>query len=382
MLRSLLNLFFLLFAVSSILFSNPVHAAERHVRVGVRDNAPFVFQDEKGIFRGFSVEILEYVAEKENWELEYVHGTWAESLDRLERGAIDVLSHIAYSRERALKFDFTRETLLSNWGIVYSKPGIGIETIPDLEGKRVALIKKAIHAKAFKKLANDFSIHIEVIEVDNPQDGFQLVSTNKADAVVTHRVSGLHHEKHHDVERTNIIFHPIEIRYAMPKGKNSDLIAAIDQHLKKLKADKNSVFYQAFNASMELGKTVTIIPKWVYWISALAIVIIGFLLFFNRILTSRINMRTKDLQESENKYRLVVENQTDMMVTFNLEGELLYVSPSYCKTFGKSQEELIGKQFMPLIHEEDRGKVEDAIKEVHKPPYNVSVEHRSMTTDG
>jgi PAS domain S-box-containing protein len=93
--------------------------------------------------------------------------------------------------------------------------------------------------------------------------------------------------------------------------------------------------------------------------------------------------RTEEaLKKSEENYRILVENQTDMVVKFDPEGTLLFASPSYCKTFGKSQEELTGSKFMPLIHEEDREKVTETLKKVYKPPYTGYVEERALTIDG
>jgi PAS domain S-box-containing protein len=71
-----------------------------------------------------------------------------------------------------------------------------------------------------------------------------------------------------------------------------------------------------------------------------------------------------------------------MIVTFDTEGRLLFTSPSYLETFDKTEDELIGKKFMPFIHEEDRETVAKAIAKVHKPPYNTYVEERVMTKDG
>jgi PAS domain S-box-containing protein len=71
-----------------------------------------------------------------------------------------------------------------------------------------------------------------------------------------------------------------------------------------------------------------------------------------------------------------------MIVTFDTEGHLLFVSPSYLETFDKAEDELIGKRFMPFIHEEDRETVAKAIANVHKPPYIAYVEERVMTKDG
>jgi PAS domain S-box-containing protein len=89
-----------------------------------------------------------------------------------------------------------------------------------------------------------------------------------------------------------------------------------------------------------------------------------------------------ELRENEERYRILVENQTDMVVKFDPDGVLLFVSPSYCKTFGKSQDDLIGKKFMPLIHEEERERVAELLNNVYRPPYTAYVEERALTKDG
>ena len=90
----------------------------------------------------------------------------------------------------------------------------------------------------------------------------------------------------------------------------------------------------------------------------------------------------KALRESEGKYRLLIENQKDMLVKFDPESRLQFVSPSYCDTFGKTQEKLLGKKFIPLINEDYRKVVEEAIASVFKPPYSAQVEVCAMTKEG
>jgi ABC-type amino acid transport substrate-binding protein len=75
----------------------PARAGEVTVRVGVYDNAPIVFPDGSGGYRGLAVEMLQDIASREDWKLEYVGGSLAECLERLERGDLDLQVYIAYS---------------------------------------------------------------------------------------------------------------------------------------------------------------------------------------------------------------------------------------------------------------------------------------------
>ncbi|NYB52883.1 MAG: PAS domain S-box protein [Methanobacteriaceae archaeon] len=88
------------------------------------------------------------------------------------------------------------------------------------------------------------------------------------------------------------------------------------------------------------------------------------------------------LKESEEKYRLLVENQTDMVVKFDPEGKVLFASPSYCEVLGRTEESIIGSNFLPLVHQEDQKKTHRALDKLHHPPYVVFLEHRLLTMNG
>jgi PAS domain S-box-containing protein len=88
------------------------------------------------------------------------------------------------------------------------------------------------------------------------------------------------------------------------------------------------------------------------------------------------------LQQSEEKYRMLIENQTDLVVKVNTEGRFLYVSPSYCRLFGKTEEELIGQKYLPLVHTDDVLKTEAAMQKLYEPPYSMYVQQRALTQSG
>ncbi len=88
------------------------------------------------------------------------------------------------------------------------------------------------------------------------------------------------------------------------------------------------------------------------------------------------------LIDSESKYRMLVENQSDLVVKVDNLNQFMFVSPSYCKLFGKSEQELLGKSFFPLIHEEDRASTEEEMKKLFSEPYSCRIEQRAMTVQG
>jgi len=106
----------------------------------------------------------------------------------------------------------------------------------------------------------------------------------------------------------------------------------------------------------------------------------GTILFFRNI-APELEVREK-LRINEEKYRILVENQTDLVVEVDPENNFLYVSPSYCRYFGKTEEELIGKSSISLIHPDDRDATALAMQKLYKEPYRCYIEQRVETPTG
>jgi two-component system, OmpR family, aerobic respiration control sensor histidine kinase ArcB len=100
-----------------------------------------------------------------------------------------------------------------------------------------------------------------------------------------------------------------------------------------------------------------------------------------RDITGR-NRALQALKENEERYRLLVDNQTDLVVKVDNEGRFMYVSPSYCKLFGTSAEKLLGNSFMPLVHPDDLESTKREMEKLYKPPHNCSLEQRALTVSG
>ncbi len=88
------------------------------------------------------------------------------------------------------------------------------------------------------------------------------------------------------------------------------------------------------------------------------------------------------LKNSEEKYRMLIEGQSDMVIKIDPTGKFLFVSPSYCEIFGKKENELLGKRFLPLVHQDDKEHTKNEMKKLFKPPYTCYIEQRAKTKNG
>jgi PAS domain S-box-containing protein len=59
----------------------------------------------------------------------------------------------------------------------------------------------------------------------------------------------------------------------------------------------------------------------------------------------------EELRRSQERYRAVVEDQTELICRFLPDGTYTFVNDAYCRHFSRTQSELIGKSFWPFIPE-------------------------------
>ncbi|MDT9189295.1 MAG: transporter substrate-binding domain-containing protein [Limnospira sp. PMC 894.15] len=93
-------------------YAAPVQGTGEIVRVGIYENQPKVFIDETGKPAGFWVDLLNPIARKQNWQLQYIPCEWNQCLELLEEGQLDLMVDVAHSEERDRRFNFNQEVVL------------------------------------------------------------------------------------------------------------------------------------------------------------------------------------------------------------------------------------------------------------------------------
>jgi PAS domain S-box-containing protein len=88
------------------------------------------------------------------------------------------------------------------------------------------------------------------------------------------------------------------------------------------------------------------------------------------------------LRESEQRYRNVVEDQTEFICRFTPDGTHIFVNDAYCRYFGLKRDEILGHRFRPEIPAGDRERVKRFFASL-TPDHPVAyIEHRIIMADG
>ena len=202
---------------------SPLALGGQQVRVGIYQNEPKIFLDDQGRPAGFFVDILDAIAITQHWQLQYVHCVWHQCLDMLERGSIDIMPDVAQTPERSRRFDFGDESVLSSWSVLYKRAGAQIDSILDLDGRRVAVLDKSIQYQAISERAEQFNIAPRFVAVDSFEQAFKLLQQHQVDFVLANRFYGALHMAAYGAAETNILIKPSLLKLAFPKHADGSL---------------------------------------------------------------------------------------------------------------------------------------------------------------
>jgi PAS domain S-box-containing protein len=360
------------------------------------DFPPIEWIDENGNYQGITSEYMQLISKMLKIKFELVRcNTWDEVLQKARNREIDLLTAAAQTPQRAEYMNFSEAYLTFPGVIVTAKHNSGLIDSKSLNGKDVAVVSGYIWQEMLNK---DYPL-INIIPVENIADGLRKVSLSEVDAMVATL--------------------PIAIYYIEKEGIHNLIIAGETEYFTRLSIQTRNDWPILKNLIQKAldnipdakrkriqHKWINIQPSarllysyfWKYFLISILIVtvIIGLVLIWNRSLKTQVKNKTLELQAdiakrieaekaliaSEEKYKLLIDNQVDLIVKTDTESRFLFVSPSFCRMFGLSESELLGSSILPLVHPDYQLATKAEIRKVLSPPYRCYIEHRANTKDG
>jgi hypothetical protein len=303
-------------------FCSPPVAA-RDVKVAITELKPSLYTDERGKPTGFFVDLIEDLADKKGWNIIWISGTISESWERLNMEDIDLIPAVTITQDRTRLYNFTNESALSIWSQVYARPESGINTILDLDKKRIAMVKGASSGIALMDYAQKFGVNATYLEKERPEDIFALVAAGEADAFIAYNSADPESYNKYGLVATPVMFNPAQFGFAALKGKNQDLLILIDTYIAEGKNNPSSTYNQAMQKWYGI-KNRDNIPVFLWWILGGIASLTCLFVSMSYILRREVNRKTAELAYQNEELSLEVANRTRAEKELALKNEELH----------------------------------------------------------
>lgn len=101
-----------------------------------------------------------------------------------------------------------------------------------------------------------------------------------------------------------------------------------------------------------------------------------------RQLVRDLHLKLIECRKSQERYRTVVEDQTEVISRFRSDGLFTFVNSVYCRFFGKPSHELLGKQWQPMAVPHDVPGIEAQLRRLSPTNPVVMIENRVYAGSG
>ena len=296
------------------------------------DYFPFAMQNENGEADGFSVELFKAVAQVMELKIKFRIGPWNEVRRALEKGEIDALPLVSYSKEREKFFDFTTPHTVSYAAIFVRKGEAIINSKGELRGKKIIVMQgDATHDYLVEQ-----HITQQINLVKTVSYALRLLASGQKDFALVPRLVGLITAKKLNLTNLEITGPKINVYgrgygFAVKEG-NTVLLAHLNQGLSIVKASGkyDEIYDRWFGIVDPRGISMETIYKYAALVLSVFLVILGIAFLWSWSLRREIKQRKlaeESLQETNHelqqaKDKAETANQAKSTFLANMSHEL------------------------------------------------------------
>ena len=380
----------LLWRSGVVLSETGTASASQTVRVGIYQNQPKIFIDSKNKPAGFWVQILDSIAQREHWNLVYVRCEWQDCLRSLQAGDLDLMPDVAYTAERDQAFDFNDEPVLASWSEVYANPRVIVNSLLDLDNKRVGILAGSMQEGDLSKRAQSFGLTVSLVEMSSFEEVFEQVRAGSVDAGLVNVYYARWNAPKYNVSPTNLVFNPAQLHFVVPSGDPKGLIPPLDRNILALTQDRRSIYYQAIDRWLSLpsdyhsfwdGLRVLWLPLSLSGFT-IAVVLFGIWTWGLKKEIRRRQQVEVQLSTSEHRYASLVSALPVGIFRTDGQGKGIYINDRCCEILGLTPEQALGDGWADAVHPEDRGQVWREWAKAYQNKAIFQREYRILRGDG
>ena len=309
--------------------------------------APNAYFNEDGEYVGLLVDFYKEFENKLDFQFKLQElPTWNDLIEYSKNHQDFVIVGIAYTQKRSEYLRFT-EPFISSPYVIVTRSDNYRSSMKSLAGQEVCTVAGySVNDYLAKK-------HPQITRrgVKNDLAGLQAVSTGQCDAMITNQMYATYLISEKGISN---------LRIGGETGYEIELSAAVSIHNPKL----FSILEKTVN-SFDDSTRQKLYDKWINWgqpsivsfigpIIAGVLSLIAGLIFLSwawtRSLQTQVLQKTKELSDSEKKFRSLVENSPDIIYQTDLKGQITFISPSIEKISGFTVEDLFTGNLSETIY--------------------------------
>ncbi len=275
---------------------------EKSLRVGVYQNKPKIFLNDDGNPDGIFIDILTDIAGKEKLKLEYVYNDWPTLIVMLSTGEIDILPDMAHTPKRDSLFNFNHLSVINTWLEVYTKKSNRIQSINELGGKRIGLLRGSYQEELLTtKIKKKFNLSYDIVAFKDYISTRNALMNDEVDLIVADRFFYFSDEFDPNIIPTGIVFQPNELYFGFNNHISQDILTIFDHNLAQLKNNTTSAYFTSLHKWLDIHQHEHGIPLQIKWLLIIISVVTLLAFAFIIILRKSVRIKTKELMAAKTK---------------------------------------------------------------------------------
>ena len=322
-------------------------ASHRQLRLGIDPHwAPFEFFDSAGKHSGISSGYVEAVAQRLDLILQAVPGLkWAQVIDGVKDGRIDVLPAVAQTAEREHYLNFTKTYTAFPVMIAVPADRPYFNELSELAGHRVGVVK----AYYTTEILSQNHPELTLVRFDTLQDGLLALDRRELDAFVD-SLGAITHEIRRSGLNDIIIAASTPYNFELAFGVRKDwplLATILNKAIDDIDDKEKRYIKNTWMTPVEVkyGYSLKKILMWLIPIGSSVLAIIIFGVIWNRRLSTEIVERTA----AEERFVSLIEAAPDAMVIVDIQGRITLVNNQTERLFDYNRRDLVGQAVEKLL---------------------------------
>lgn len=156
MMKTLLLLLFLVIACPSVQALESDGSLPAVLKIGIsNDSYPYMFINQEGQPDGLVVDYWQQIAKQQGIQVEFIVAPWADTLNMLESGSIDLHGGLGRTKDREQKYGLGPPYLDIFSNVFVHRDLAGVHNLADLKPHVVGVVERSTHIDSLNELQSD-----------------------------------------------------------------------------------------------------------------------------------------------------------------------------------------------------------------------------------